>query len=128
MSLVVRNITFASADPRRLADFWAAVMGYAQRRDGPEETLLAPDDWGFPRFTFQHVAAPARTPGRLHLDLTAADMDAEVERLVGLGAVRVRVVDVAQSGTTTWTVLQDPDGNEFCVVQRPSLEGDDVST
>ena len=122
----MRNITFAGADPRRLADFWAAVTGYSQRRDGAEEILLAPDDWGFPRFTFQHVAAPARTPGRLHLDLTAADMEAEVERLVGLGAVRVRVVDAAKSGTTTWTVLHDPDGNELCVVQKPRSEGEEV--
>jgi hypothetical protein len=81
VTLVVRNITFASADPRRLADFWSAVTGYSQRRDGAEEILLASDDWGFPRFTFQRVAMPASRSGRLHLDLTAADMEAEVERL-----------------------------------------------
>jgi catechol 2,3-dioxygenase-like lactoylglutathione lyase family enzyme len=119
MSLVVRNITFSSADPKRLADFWSAVTGYTQRRDSEEEVLLAPDDWSFPRFSFQHAATPRSGLGRLHLDLTAADMAVEVDRLVGLGATTLWSVDLAQSGTTTWTVMHDPDGNEFCVVQRP---------
>ncbi len=56
----------------------------------------------------------------VHLRTLFAEDPARGERLVGLGAVRVRVVNVAQSGTTTWTVLQDPDGNELCVVQRPT--------
>ncbi len=119
MSLVLRNVTFMSADPGRLADFWSAVTGYTQRRDSDDEILLAPDDWRFPRFTFQRVTAPRSSPGRLHLDLTASDMAAEVERLIGLGATRLWTVDRAQSGTMTWTVLHDPDGNEFCVVQQP---------
>ncbi len=122
MALALRNVTFTSADPVRLADFWAAVTGYTQRRDGEEEVLLAPDDWSFPRFSFQRAAAPKGGPGRLHLDLTAVDMAVEVDHLVGLGATRRWTVDAAQSGTTTWTVLHDPDGNEFCVVQRPPGE------
>jgi hypothetical protein len=119
MTLVIRNITFISADPSRLADFWSAATGYAQRRETEDEILLAPDDWSFPRLTFQHVASPRSHPGRQHLDLTAADMTAEVERLERLGATRLWRIDAAQSGTTTWTAMHDPDGNEFCVVQRP---------
>ena len=122
MTLVVRNVTFMSGDPGRLADFWAQVMGYTERRETEDEILLAPDDWSVPRFTFQHVDSPRSHPGPLHLDLTADDMLAEVERLVRLGAVSGRTVDAAESGTVTWTVMQDPDGNEFCVVQRPSSD------
>ncbi len=122
MPLALRNITFTSTDPKRLADFWAAATGYTQRRDSAEEVLLASDDWGFPRFDFQHSAAPPGSPGRLHLDLTTADMPAEVDRLTGLGATKLWTIDAAQSGTTTWTTMRDPDGNQFCVVQRP--EGD----
>ena len=110
MPLAVRNITFTSADPKRLADFWAAATGYTQRRDRAEEVLLAPDDWSFPRFSFQHATMPPSGPGRLHLDLTTADMTAEVDRLTGLGATKLWTVDVAQSGTTTWTTMRDPDG------------------
>jgi hypothetical protein len=53
---------------------------------------------------------------RVHVDLTtsAADRDQEIERLVGLGARRV---DVGQTGEESWTVLADPEGNEFCVVR-----------
>lgn len=53
---------------------------------------------------------------RLHLDLTSAaeDREAEIERIVALGARRV---DVGQSGNQSWTVLADPEGNEFCVVR-----------
>jgi hypothetical protein len=117
--LAVRNVTFASADPGRLADFWAAATGYPRRRDRAEEVLLAPADWSFPRFNFQRSATPPGVPGRVHLDLTAADMAAEVDRLVGLGATRLWTIDAAQSGTTTWTTMADPDGNQFCVVQQP---------
>lgn len=118
-ALAVRNITFTSADPKRLADFWAAAAGCTQRRDSAEEVLLALEDWRFPCLSFQHSATPRSGPGRVHLDLTAADMAAEVDRLIGPGATKLWRIDVAQSGTTTWTTMGDPDGNEFCVVQQP---------
>jgi hypothetical protein len=117
--LAVRNITFSSADPERLADFWAAATGYTRRRDSAEEVLLAADDWSFPRLDFQHSPTPTSGPGRVHLDLTAADMAAEVDRLIDLGATELWTIDTAQSGTTTWTTMADPDGNQFCVVQQP---------
>jgi hypothetical protein len=52
----------------------------------------------------------------VHLDLTteAADRDAEIARLLALGARRV---DVGQTGEESWTVLADPEGNEFCVIR-----------
>jgi hypothetical protein len=122
MPLVVRNVTFSSRDPGRLADFWAAALGYPERHVAPDGILVAPADWGFPRITFQHVDDPPQAPGPVHLDLTADDMEAEVARLIGLGATRGETVDAAQSGTVTWTVMCDPDGNELCVVQRPANE------
>ena len=51
---------------------------------------------------------------RVHVDLVAPDRAAEIERLIGLGASRVR--DVEEYGMQ-WTVLQDPEGNEFCVAE-----------
>jgi hypothetical protein len=53
---------------------------------------------------------------RVHVDLTtsAEDRDQEIDRLIGLGARRV---DVGQTGEESWTVLADPEGNEFCVVR-----------
>jgi hypothetical protein len=53
---------------------------------------------------------------RLHLDLTCGpeDREAEIDRILGLGGRRV---DIGQSGNESWTVLADPEGNEFCVVR-----------
>jgi hypothetical protein len=62
------------------------------------------------------VADQKIVKNRLHLDLTprSGDQDAEVERILALGARRV---DIGQTGTESWTVLADPEGNEFCVVR-----------
>ena len=61
-------------------------------------------------------AGPKTVKNRVHLDLTssAADRDQEIDRLVSLGARRV---DIGQTGKESWTVLADPEGNEFCVVR-----------
>src|SRR5262249_15908145 len=99
----VRNITFTCADPGRLADFWAAALGYTERRDGEDEVLLAPPDWGFPRLSFQRGEPDAAADtDPVHLDLTAEDMEAEVARLLALGATRLWTITAEQSGTTTW--------------------------
>ena len=62
------------------------------------------------------VSDPKTVKNRVHLDVTtsAGDRDQEIERLLALGARRV---NVGQTGTESWTVLADPEGNEFCVVR-----------
>jgi hypothetical protein len=114
--LALRNVTFMTTDPGRLAEFWSEALHYGERHEGPSEVIIAKEDWGFPRLTFQAVsAAPAQ---QLHVDLTAGSRQAEVERLVGLGATIVRTHDSGQQAPS-WTVMQDPDGNEFCVAEIP---------
>jgi catechol 2,3-dioxygenase-like lactoylglutathione lyase family enzyme len=114
-SLTLRNVTFMTPDPTSLAAFWSGALGYSQRRDGEKEVLIADDDWGCPRFTFQRVeTARAGDWQPVHVDLTAEDRPAEVQRLVALGATEVRTHG---DGAVTWTVMLDPDGNEFCVAQ-----------
>ena len=102
-----------TADPRRLADFWAEVLRLPERRDAETETILADAEWTHPRLTFQKVSDSAARPSHVHLDLTADDRRAEVARLSQLGAREQRSVTV--DGDWTWTVMTDPDGNEFCV-------------
>jgi hypothetical protein len=111
--LFIRNVTFMTADPAGLADFWAAALGLTERRDDAEETLVADAEWSYPRLTFQRVDASAARPRSLHLDLTAAERVAEVDRLRELGAREERSVTLGDGWT--WTVMTDPDGNEFCV-------------
>ena len=102
-----------TTDPRGLADFWAATLGLTERRDDEAETIVADAEWSHPRLTFQKVEKSSRRPRQLHLDLTADDRRSEVRRLRDLGAVELR--DITVDGGWTWTVMADPDGNEFCV-------------
>jgi hypothetical protein len=111
--LFIRNVTFMTAHPALLADFWAAALGLTERRDDAEETIVADAEWSYPRLTFQRVGETSSRPRSLHLDLTADDRLAEIDRLQGLGAREQRSVTV--DGGWTWTVMTDPDGNEFCV-------------
>jgi Glyoxalase-like domain len=109
-----------SRDPEALAAFWAAVLDYVvlSREEGVVE--IGPSS-GFggaaPTLVFAPVDDP--TPGkvRLHIDLNATDreQDAELERLLGLGATRA---DVGQRGDEGWHVLADPEGNQFCLLSR----------
>jgi catechol 2,3-dioxygenase-like lactoylglutathione lyase family enzyme len=110
-----------SRDPEALAAFWAEVLGYrviGREEDGAVE--VGPEA-GFggpaPTLLFAPVAVP--TPGkvRLHIDVnpTDRDQDAELERLIGLGATPA---EVGQTGEEGWHVLADPEGNEFCLLKR----------
>lgn len=137
----IGNITFDCADPDRLATFWAAAMGYtkgvypdemrAQLLDAgltPDDLLaraIAEDPAGQgPRLFFQRVPEGKQAKNRLHLDLNAtpgrqptdAELAAEVDRLVALGAT----VTTEHNGTfgpypEHHVVMADPEGNEFCV-------------
>jgi hypothetical protein len=110
-----------SRDAEALAAFWAAVLDYAvlsREDDGAVEIGPASGFGGpAPTLVFAPVADP--TPGkvRLHIDLSATDreQDAELQRLLGLGATRA---DVGQRGDEGWHVLADPEGNQFCLLSR----------
>ena len=107
-----------SRDPENLAAFWAAVLDYrviGREEDGSVE--IGPEaGFGGPAPTLVFGPVPEPTPGkaRLHIDLNATDrdQDAELARLLDLGAVPA---DVGQTGEEGWHVLADPEGNEFCV-------------
>jgi catechol 2,3-dioxygenase-like lactoylglutathione lyase family enzyme len=103
------------SDPERLAAFWTQVLGWQiVERDGDGVSIGSPDA----PFTmdFWTVPEPKRTKNRLHLDVNATDrdQDAELARLLELGATPV---DVGQ-GEATWHVLADPEGNEFCLLRK----------
>ncbi|MQY06188.1 VOC family protein [Actinomadura macrotermitis] len=109
------------ADPGRLADFWAAALGY---RRGPSEppyvSLTDPDGEGA-TLLLQRVPEPKIGKNRMHLDMRVTDMDAELRRVTALGA-RVLRGPFVDNGWPT-TVLADPEGNEFCLIVEPDSEG-----
>ena len=138
------QVTFDCADPDRLATFWAATLGY-QKQDPPagyatwQEFLAAQgvpeDQWNAasavidpegvgPRLFFQRVSEPKASKNRVHLDVNVGGgpttppaerrqrVDDAVERLTRFGATRLRPFE--QHGEY-WVVMQDPEGNEFCL-------------
>jgi glyoxalase superfamily protein len=139
------QITFDCADPNELAGFWNEALGYrydspppgfdtweaALEHFGvPEEdrnnasASVDPDGDG-PRLWFQRVPEGKAAKNRLHLDIRAAPglegdarmtaLEAECQRLVALGATRVRRFEPEPPTSSGFIVMQDPEGNEFCL-------------
>lgn len=112
MTLSVEMITFDCTDPDALAQWWAQALGGEVNVFAPGEfvVLLRPDG---PRLGFQKVPDPTPGKNRVHLDFTAADAEAEVTRLVGLGATETGRHSFGPE--FNWVVLADPEGNAFCI-------------
>jgi hypothetical protein len=106
-----------AVEPRPVADFWAAVLGWDVVEDGDDGVSLASPGRDLPTLDILPVPEAKQRKNRLHLDLRAdgTGFDVEVERLEGLGARRV---DVGQGPDVTWVVFADPAGNEFCLLRR----------
>jgi hypothetical protein len=139
------QVVFDCADPAALARFWAAARGYeipgppegfATWQDWLREQGVPEEEWNLaaavedpegtrPRIFFQRVPEGKVAKNRVHLDLSVSGgpaapkqgrvqrIIAEAERLVALGATRV--TDVQEQFGSNWIVMQDPEGNEFCV-------------
>jgi catechol 2,3-dioxygenase-like lactoylglutathione lyase family enzyme len=138
------QVTIDCADPDRLANFWATALGY-KKQDPPEgfdswpefltaqgvpedqwnsaSAVVDPDGTGS-RIFFQRVPEPKAKKNRVHLDVNVGGghstpleerrerVGAEIERLVAAGATKL--VPFEQRGEY-WVVMQDPEGNEFCL-------------
>ena len=131
----ITNITFACENPVELAQFWRDALGYVEFELPAEieEQIQAAADageldatgWGMavppdgvgPRLLFQRRPKTPTESIPIHLDLHGEDREAEVERLVGLGAtvVEERSRRIAEVIDERWTVMRDPEGNGFCV-------------
>ena len=141
MASKLGNITFDCADPQALSWFWADVFGYPRAEwphdlrqqllangltdDDLRARSVAEDPTGQgPRLYFQKVPEGKVAKNRMHLDIRATvdgratpeEVDAEAERIVGLGATVLRKADLSWGGFAEYHyVMQDPEGNEFCV-------------
>jgi predicted enzyme related to lactoylglutathione lyase len=107
-------------DLGRVAEFWAAALGYRIEGEPVGRYLsLVPHTGDGPDLLLQRVPEPKAGKNRMHLDLRVADVDSEVDRLVALGARRQTAEPIEEAGWS-WHVLTDPDGNEFCVLRPPT--------
>jgi len=112
VSLTWEQVLVDSISPVELGRWWCAALGWVVVNDDPDEFEIRPDTDRMPGLLFARVPEAKTVKNRLHIDLRPDDRDAEVERLIGLGASRI---DVGQ-GNESWVVLADPEGNEFCVL------------
>lgn len=137
------QVTFDCAEPRALSLFWCDVLGYEfpppppgfESWDAFAETLPEEERDGVsacvdpagvgPRLFFQRVPETKSVKNRVHLDVRAAPglvgdermaaLEDEAARLVGLGATRVQRFDPEPPYSNGFIVMQDPEGNEFCL-------------
>jgi hypothetical protein len=122
MAARITELVLDCHDPDRLAVFWCEVLGYDELgREDDGSVEIGPAEAGFggpqPTLVLSRTDEPKREKLRLHIDLNATDrdQDAELMRLLAIGA---KPADVGQTGTESWHVLADPEGNEFCLLRR----------
>lgn len=116
MGLQVSEIVIDCADHEAVVPFWLAAMeGYARRDVNEQYVAIVPvePELGRPAILFQKVPEPKAVKNRVHLDLRGESMAAEVQRLRALGASLV--AERSLGDAVRWTVMSDPEGNEFCV-------------
>ena len=101
------------ADPDKLAEFWSAAIGYATLGGAGNYVLLVDETGQQPKLLLQRVEEPKSGKNRMHFDIETPTVEQEVARLEELGARRVE--DPRTEFGTTWVVMNDPEGNEFCV-------------
>jgi len=139
------QVTFDCADPAGLAAFWAEVLGYALDAPPPgfdswdafldsvgvppdhrnDRSAVSDPQGAGPRLFFQKVPEDKIVKNRVHLDVRAAPglegdarmaaLQREADRLVGLGGTQLRRVEPAPPMEAGFLVMQDPEGNEFCL-------------
>jgi len=120
MSVSLHHIVIDAHDLRRLARFWTQVLDWKVLSERDREIVIGPDEHATVGICFMPGIDQKVVKNRVHLDLNPGadsspdDREAEIERLVTLGAQRV---DIGQTGDESWTVLADPEGNEFCVIR-----------
>ncbi|HET7350908.1 MAG TPA: VOC family protein [Marmoricola sp.] len=139
------QVTFDAGDPGALCAFWCEVLGYQLQAPPPgfddwdsflesvgvpperrnDRSAALPVDGEGPRLFFQKVPEGKAAKNRVHLDVRAAPglegeermaaLQAEADRLIGLGANQVRRFEPDPPMEAGFIVMQDPEGNEFCL-------------
>jgi catechol-2,3-dioxygenase len=120
------TVVVDAMDPNRLARWWAEVLDFRLLREAAGEVVIGRD--GSPSLLFTRAAHARSDKGRLHIELDPDDQDAELERLLDMGARHVGTgrpgpgqadpgqPDSGQGTRAACIVLADPEGNEFCVL------------
>ena len=116
MAVSLHHIVIDARDLPALARFWAQVLDWKILSEREREIVIGVDVHASVGICFMPVTDKKTVKNRVHLDLAPDpdEQDAEIERILALGAQRA---NIGQTGTESWTVLADPKGNEFCVLR-----------
>ncbi len=112
MSTIVGTIMIDCNDIDGMVAFWKQALNLEEGARYPDYVWLSPVSENGPALAFQRVPELKVEKNRIHMDLISEDPAAFVEQIISLGGSKV-----ADRGTSGhhWTVLADPEGNEFCV-------------
>jgi predicted enzyme related to lactoylglutathione lyase len=116
MTVSLHHIVIDAHNLPSLARFWAEVLDWRILSEDEREIVIGPHESAPVGICFMPAADNKVVKNRLHLDLTASteERDTEIERILALGARRA---NIGQTGNESWTVLADPEDNEFCVIR-----------
>ncbi len=123
MTSFISHTTIDCRDAYHLSEWWKQVLEYVDLDDDPnepgdEECMITSPDGG-QRLLFIEVPDEKRVKNRIHFDIQprTGTRDQEVDRITGLGAVEIDDQRDHYGPGVGWVVLQDPEGNEFCVLR-----------
>jgi catechol-2,3-dioxygenase len=114
-------IAIDAVNPRVIAEFWCAVLGWSVLEEDDEVVSIGSPEDSWPIIDVCRVPESKTVKNRLHFDLRADGVEraAELQRLLDLGA---KPANVGQRPDASWVVLADPEGNEFCLLARTAQE------
>ena len=108
------GLTMDANEVESLASFWCEATDYRVADSYyPILAVLASDNPNYPRLLILQVPETKTAKNRLHMEFKTEDLNAEAERIVALGAT---LIAEREFGDTKWIVMEDPEGNEFCLV------------
>jgi hypothetical protein len=113
LALKFDEICIDAHDATALGIWWSNVLGWSRHVDDDGDVVLTAPPGAGPNWIFIAVPDEKVVKNRIHLDFRPDDQQAEVDRVIGMGARRV---DIGQRGDENWVVLADPEGNEFCIL------------
>ena len=120
MTVSLHHIVIDAHDLPGLARFWSEVLGWNVLSEREREVVIGPTVDAPVGICLMPAGEDKSVKNRVHLDLNPGgdvgpeERDAEIARILSLGA---RHVDIGQTGDESWTVLADPEGNEFCILR-----------
>ncbi|WP_308425363.1 VOC family protein [Zhihengliuella salsuginis] len=115
------QVNFKARDHERIGRFWADALGWGLSSEGPGVSNVEPlgFDWPDPSALCVDVVAvpdPEAVAYRAHLDLASESAEHQAELVARLKTLGAREADIGQ-GDVPWTVMADPEGNVFCVLE-----------